>query len=71
MAEDAQAEPGTGSGAEGEDGAADLRAQFREALQRKAARHHASASADPGDDAKAHGGASPARARRQFRRKSG
>ena len=51
--------------------AADVKERMREALARKQQRHHASESADPGDDAKAHGGSAPARATRQFRRKSG
>ena len=49
----------------------ELRSRMREALERKKAQRHASSSGGPGDDAKSHGGSGPAKAQRQFRRKSG
>lgn len=72
-AEDAQdrPDPGADAGSEATEDAPDVRAKFREALERKQTRHHASVSAEPGDDSKSHGGSGPARSQRQFRRKSG
>lgn len=71
MAEEPKVQPAAEDAADGAGDAGDVRSKFREALERKNARHHGSESADPGDDAKSHGGSAPARAKRQFRRKSG
>jgi hypothetical protein len=50
----------------------DVKAKFREALERKNARHGAAEGADGKESSKVHGGAhGPAHQQRTFRRKSG
>jgi hypothetical protein len=66
----ATAEPESGDQPEtGED---DVKRKFREALERKNARHTGGDGAEGKDTAKVHGGAhGPAHQQRTFRRKSG
>lgn len=60
------------SGDQPETGEDDVKRKFREALERKHARHAGGDSADGKDTAKVHGGAhGPAHQQRTFRRKSG
>ena len=66
--------PATADSPSGEHPAAedDVKLKFRQALERKNARHADAAGADGKDPAKVHGGAhGPAHVQRTFRRKSG
>lgn len=49
----------------------DVKRRFREALERKNARHHASAAAGESGDSKVHAAHGPASQQKSFRRKSG
>ncbi|WP_088284441.1 DUF5302 domain-containing protein [Kineosporia sp. A_224] len=52
-------------------GESDAKRRFREALERKNAKHHASAAAGESGDSKVHSAHGPAAQQKQFRRKSG
>jgi hypothetical protein len=60
-----------GSTQEGDQPEDDVKRRFREALERKNARSHASAAAGETGDSKVHSAHGPASHQKQFRRKSG
>lgn len=63
--------PEDGAAAAAPAGESDAKRRFREALERKNARHHESAVAGGSGDSKVHSAHGPAAQQKQFRRKSG
>ncbi len=61
----------TGDAPDAEQPEDDAKRRFREALERKNARSHASAAAGEAGDSKVHSAHGPASHQKQFRRKSG